>query len=147
MKKYNQELIVGIFLIAGFLGFVYISLQLGELPFLSLRNHYHVSAVFNDVSGLKDGASVELAGVSIGRVQKIGLSNDRAELILQIHENVRISDDSIASIKTSGIIGDKYVRITPGGSENFLGPGDEIFETESALDLEELLGRYIFGDL
>jgi phospholipid/cholesterol/gamma-HCH transport system substrate-binding protein len=147
MRRFNQEFVVGLFLIAGFLAFVYISLQLGEFSFLSMRNHYQVSARFNDISGLKEGAAVELAGVSIGRVQKIGLINDRARVTLQIAEGVEISDDAIASIRTQGIIGDKYVRITPGGSEKLLGQGDEIVETESAVDIEELISKYIFGDL
>jgi phospholipid/cholesterol/gamma-HCH transport system substrate-binding protein len=147
MKKISQEFMVGLFLVAGFLAFVYISLQLGDLPFLSLRNHYQVTARFNDVSGLKEGAAVELAGVPIGRVQSIVLSNDRAQLIMQIQDGLEITSDAIASIRTRGIIGDKYVRITPGGSDDLLSPGGEIFETESAVDLEELVSRYIFGDM
>jgi phospholipid/cholesterol/gamma-HCH transport system substrate-binding protein len=147
MRKLNQEFVVGLFLIAGFLSFAYISLQLGELPFLSLRNHYQISARFNDISGLKEGAAVELAGVSIGRVQAIGLINGRAKVAMQIREGIEITDDAIASIRTQGIIGDKYIRIIPGGSEKLLKQGDEIFETESAVDIEELISKYIFGDL
>jgi phospholipid/cholesterol/gamma-HCH transport system substrate-binding protein len=147
MRKLNQEFVVGLFLIAGFLAFAYISLQLGEFSFLSLRNYYQVSARFNDISGLKEGAAVELAGVSIGRVQRIGLINDRAKVTMQIREGVEITDDAIASIRTQGIIGDKYVRIIPGGSEQLLKQGDEIFETESTVDIEELISKYIFGDL
>jgi phospholipid/cholesterol/gamma-HCH transport system substrate-binding protein len=147
MRKMNQEFVVGLFLIAGFLAFVYISVQLGEVPFLSMRNYYQVSARFNDISGLKEGAAVELAGVNIGRVQKISLTNDRARVTMQIREGVEITDDAIASIRTQGIIGDKYVRIIPGGSENLLKPGAEIFETESAVDIEELISKYIFGDV
>ena len=148
MKKFNTDMIVGLFLVAGFLCFVWLSLRLGEFSFLAARDSYVLSAAFDNVSGLKKGAVVEIAGVRIGSVERIDLDGDyRAEVAMRIDNGVRIGDDAIASIRTKGIIGDKYVRIIPGGSEDFLGNGDRIEDTESAVDLEELVSKYIFGDM
>ncbi len=148
MRKLNTDIIVGLFLVTGFLCFVWLSLRLGEFSFLAARNSYVLSAAFDNVSGLKKGAVVEIAGVRIGSVERISLrDDDRAEVALRIDMGVKIGDDAIASIRTKGIIGDKYVRIIPGGSEDYLGDGDRITDTESAVDLEELVSKYIFGDM
>ena len=147
MKKINLEMIVGLFVIGGFLAFVYISLQFGEFSFLA-TNDYTIEAEFNNVSGLKRGAVVEIAGVTVGRVERIHLAeNDQAKIAMLIANGVNITEDAIASIRTQGIIGDKYIKISHGGSDVMLKDGDLIFETESAVDLEELVSKYIFGDL
>lgn len=146
MRKINFDALVGLFVLAGFLAFVYMSLQLGEFSVFSMEKTYSVEAIFENVSGLKRGALVEMAGVNIGKVSNLFLGeNDRAHVQLQINKGVKITDDAIASIKTQGIIGDKYIKISQGGSEKLLGDGDVITETESALDLEELVSKYIFG--
>lgn len=146
MKKPNLDLVVGLFIIAGFLAFVYVSLQLGEFSIFARGDQYRITAKFNDISGLKEGAAVEMAGVNIGSVQKIGLAEgDRAEVTLRIRKEVKITEDAMASIRTQGIIGDKYVRISQGGDEEYLKDGAVITETESAVDLEELVSKYIFG--
>ncbi|MDG4476387.1 outer membrane lipid asymmetry maintenance protein MlaD [Thiovibrio frasassiensis] len=146
MKKINFDAMVGLFVLAGFLAFVYMSLQLGEFSVFSMEKTYSVQATFENVSGLKRGALVEMAGVNVGKVSTIALGeNDRAQVHLQINNGVKITDDAIASIKTQGIIGDKYIKISQGGSEDVLVDGGVISETESALDLEELVSKYIFG--
>ncbi|MFA6284291.1 MAG: outer membrane lipid asymmetry maintenance protein MlaD [Desulfurivibrionaceae bacterium] len=146
MKKINFDAIVGLFVLAGFLAFAYMSLQLGEFSVLSMEKTYSVHAIFSNVSGLKRGALIEIAGVNVGKVSNISLGeNDQAKVQLQINNGVKISDDAIASIKTQGIIGDKYIKISPGGSEELLADGGFITETESAVDLEELVSKYIFG--
>jgi len=146
MKKINFEFIVGLFVVAGFLSFVYISLQLGEFSVFAMDKYYKVQAEFNNVSGLKRGATVEVAGVVVGKVSNIMLSKgDQAQVTMMIGNGVKVTDDAIASVKTQGIIGDKYVRISEGGSDVLLKDGDWITETESALDLEELVSKYIFG--
>lgn len=146
MKKINFDAIVGLFVLAGFLAFVYMSLQLGEFSVFSMEKTYSVRATFGNVSGLKRGALVEMAGVNVGKVSNISLGeNDRAQVELLINNGVKITDDAIASIKTQGIIGDKYIKISQGGSEELLADGAVITETESALDLEELVSKYIFG--
>lgn len=148
MKKINLELIVGFFLIAGFCAFAYISLQFGEFSVFTRQQNYTVLADFDSVSGLKKGAVVSMAGVNIGKVSKITLSSDEmARVSLFLTKDIKLTDDAIASIKTQGIIGDKYIRISQGGSDDYLAEGDILTETESAIDLEELVSKYIFGDV
>jgi phospholipid/cholesterol/gamma-HCH transport system substrate-binding protein len=148
MKKVNFDAIVGLFVLTGFLAFVYMSLQLGEFSVFSLEKTYTVQATFNNVSGLKRGALVEMAGVNVGKVSAISLGeNDRALVHLQINNGVKITDDAIASVKTQGIIGDKYIKISQGGSDELLADGGFLSETESAVDIEELVSKYIFGDV
>ncbi len=148
MKKNNVEAIVGLFLIAGFLAIAWVSLQFGEFSVFTRQQHYTLKADFDSVSGLKKGALVSMAGVDIGRVSGISLSEDaQASVLLFLEKDVRISEDAIASVKTQGIIGDKFIWISQGGSDDFLAEGDVITETESALDLEELVSKYIFGDV
>ncbi len=146
MKKISFDAIVGLFVLTGFLAFVYMSLQLGEFSVFSMEKTYVVRANFGNVSGLKRGALVEMAGVNVGKVSTISLAeNDQAQVWLQINNGVKITDDAIASIKTQGIIGDKYIKISQGGSANLLVDGSFMTETESAVDLEELVSKYIFG--
>ncbi len=146
MKKINVELVVGIFMILGFAGFAYIAIKLGDVDLFGKQNNYPVSASFNSVSGLKEGAFVEIAGVRIGKVSSIRLDPDEYEAVvtLTIDNAVKLQEDSIASIRTAGIMGDRFVNITPGGAEEYIEPGGEIEETESAISLEELISKYIF---
>jgi phospholipid/cholesterol/gamma-HCH transport system substrate-binding protein len=145
MKKMNLEMIVGLFLLTGFASFSFIAIKMGDIN-LFMKDSYPVSARFVSISGLKEGAVVELAGVKVGKVSGIALDAGDYEAVvhLDISKAVRLSDDSIASIRTAGIIGDRFIKLTPGGSEDYLGPGDEIQETESAISLEELVSKYIF---
>jgi phospholipid/cholesterol/gamma-HCH transport system substrate-binding protein len=148
MKKINLELIVGLFLLAGFAAFAFISVQFGEFSVFSQGKNYSVKADFDEISGLKKGANVAMAGVNIGKVAQISLNDDnQAEIVMDIAKDVKITDDAIASIKTQGIIGDKYVKISQGGSDDYLNEDDFITETESAVDLEELISKYVFGDV
>ena len=105
------------------------------------------SARFQSVSGLKSGASVEMAGVQIGQVEEITLDNvTRVAVVrMNITKDIALSDDAIATVSTSGLIGDKFIKISPGGSDLILKPGESITETESSLNLEELVGKYVFG--
>ncbi len=146
MKKVNLDLMVGLFVVAGFLAFVYMSVQLGEFSPFAVKDQYTVVAEFSNVSGLKRGAVVEIAGVPVGKVAAIDLDDtDRALVTMYINRGVAVSEDAIASIKTQGIIGDKYIRISPGGSDVVMADGGRLMETESALDIEELVSKYVFG--
>lgn len=148
MKKFNLEFTVGLFLLAGFLCFGYLSLQLGEVSFFAGNNHYTLVADFDSISGLKEGAVLEISGVTIGKVTRVMLGeDDRARVYLQIPNGVVIYEDTVASVRTQGIIGDKYIRIIQGGSDEILHDGDFIAETESAIDIEEMVSKYIFGDV
>ena len=145
MKKTTLELIVGSFLLAGFISFAWLAVKMGDLdPFGN--ETYPVTARFTSISGLKAGTTIELAGVVVGKVSKIELDAGEYEAVvhLNIDKTVELTDDSIASVRTSGIIGDKFIKLTPGGSEIFLEAGDEIDETESSISIEELISKYIF---
>ncbi len=144
-KKFNVEIAVGIFLVVGFLCFAYISIKLGDVNLFGERS-YEIKARFASISGLKKGATVEIAGVNVGKVSDINLDQEDYAAVVQISINneVKIHEDSIASIRTSGIIGDRYIKISPGGADEFIKPGGEILETESAINLEELVSKYIF---
>ena len=147
MNNPRLEMVVGLFMLAGILCLGYISIKLGKMEIIG-GNYYEVSAGFNSVSGLKPGARVELAGVEIGKVDKITLdpeNNDRALALMRINRDVKLSDDVIASIRTSGIIGDKFIKLKPGGSEKMLSNKGKIRETESAIDIEELISKFIHG--
>lgn len=145
MKKINTELVVGIFMIAGFLAFVYLSTQMGEFSIFSLERNYRVVAEFDSVTGLKVGAGIEIAGVNIGKVSSITLGEDGlAKVTMLVNREIKITNDAIASIRTQGLIGDKYIKITQGADEEMLQDGKVIFDTESSIDIEELVSKYIF---
>ena len=147
MNSAKLELVVGVFMLIGILCLGYLSIKLGKMELIG-GNNYRISARFDSVSGLKPGARVELAGVEIGTVERIGLSNasgDQAEVTMKIKDGITISDDVIASVRTSGIIGDKFIKLKPGGSDQLLKNGGKIRETESSIDIEELVSKFIHG--
>jgi len=145
MKNINTELIVGLFMIAGFLAFSYLSLQMGEFSIFNLEKNYSLEAEFENISGLKVGAGIEIAGVNIGKVARIELAEQGlAKVTLLINQDVEITEDAIASIRTQGFIGDKYIKIVQGADEEMLKEGGLIFDTESSIDFEELVSKYIF---
>ena len=147
MKKSSIETSVGIFMFIGILCVGYLTIHLGKMDWIG-SDHYQLRALFQSVSGLKVGANVEMAGVQIGSIEAISLDHKRkiAEVTMKVDNDVQLEEDVIASIKTAGLIGDKYIMISPGGSDVILKPGEVIFETESALDLEDLISKYLFGD-
>jgi phospholipid/cholesterol/gamma-HCH transport system substrate-binding protein len=145
MKKINTEFVVGIFMLAGFLAFAYLSSQMGEFSVFDLERNYSLVAEFDNVSGLKVGATIEIAGVTIGKVSDVSLAEDGlAKVSMLVNQGVKISGDAIASIRTQGLIGDKYIKIIQGADEEMLADGGEIFDTESSIDFEELVSKYIF---
>jgi phospholipid/cholesterol/gamma-HCH transport system substrate-binding protein len=148
MKKASIETAVGLFVLIGILCVGYLTVKLGKMEILG-KDYYSVDAQFDSVTGLKVGANVEMAGVPIGKVEAIALDPERqvARVRLKIQQSVVLTDDTIASVKTAGMIGDKYIKLSPGGSDLILKSGDTIIETESALDLEELISKYVFGGL
>ncbi|UCD65870.1 MAG: outer membrane lipid asymmetry maintenance protein MlaD [Deltaproteobacteria bacterium] len=145
MKKINTEFVVGIFMLAGFLAFVYLSTQMGEFSVFSLERNYQIEAEFDNVSGLKVGATIEIAGVNVGKVSGISLGEQNlAKVTMLINQDIKVTADAIASIRTQGLIGDKYIKIIQGADEEMLADGGEIFDTEAAIDFEELVSKYIF---
>jgi phospholipid/cholesterol/gamma-HCH transport system substrate-binding protein len=148
MRQSSVELGVGIFVVLGIICVGYLTFRLGEVEVLG-DNYYLLNARFSSVTGLKVGAQVEIAGVQVGQVDGIVLDpKDLVALVrLKIREAIRLSDDVIASVKTAGLLGDKYILLSPGGSDRILQPGELIVETEPALDIEGLISKYAFGKL
>jgi phospholipid/cholesterol/gamma-HCH transport system substrate-binding protein len=147
MNMVKLEMTVGVFMVIGILCLGYLSVKLGKMELLG-GDYYTISAGFDSVSGLKPGARIEVAGVEVGKVERIALdpkSNDRALAIMKIQSGVKITDDVIASVRTSGIIGDKFIKLKPGGSDILLKNNGKIQETESAIDIEELVSKFIHG--
>jgi len=144
MEKAKLELVVGIFVLVGLACLAYLSIKLGKLEVVG-RGLYEVEADFTSASGLKAGSTIEIAGVEVGRVKKIELKESRASVTLAVQDSIKLYTDTIASIKTRGIIGEKYVSLSPGGGGDPLPPGTKIRDTESGLDLEELVSQYIHG--
>jgi len=146
MKKFDLELAVGFFMIVGIICLGYLSVKLGRMEVFRGEG-YEIQAIFSNSGGLKTGSSVVIAGVEVGRVKQIILNDYQAEVLINLPLNVKIQEDSIASIKTKGLIGEKYVGITPGGSEKVIEPGGRIRDTQPAVDMEELISKYVFGKL
>lgn len=147
MKSISKELYVGLFVLIGLLCAGYLTVVLGGVSMFSAKG-YKLYAYFTSVSGLKDGASIEMAGVEIGNVSEITLDKERleAKVAFRINQGIQLSEDSIASIKTAGIIGEKYISISPGGSDIMLEEEEAFNNTESALDIESLVRKFIFKD-
>ena len=148
MKKYSKETAVGIFMVLGLLCITYMTVKLGHIGFFS-ENSYSLYAQFNSVTGLRVGNPVNMLGLEIGRVAGFKMDQEKQVAVaeLKIKNGIHIYDDAIASIKTEGLIGDKYISIDAGGGGALLKPGDAITETESPTDIMELVSKYAFGDV
>jgi phospholipid/cholesterol/gamma-HCH transport system substrate-binding protein len=146
MKRFNLEIIVGLFVIVGLLALGYLSVKLGQVS-IGQGNTYIVTARFPTISGLRRGAAVEVAGVSVGRVEQIALQDYEALVTLRLSQEVKVQEDAIVSIRTRGLIGDQYVRITPGGSDRLIAPGGRIRDVEAPLDIEEMIRQFIQGKI
>jgi len=146
MKKTTIDTCVGIFVLIGIACVGYLTIKLGKMEWIG-QNHYSIFANFDSITGLRKGGQIEMAGVQIGHIADISLDLEKqvAVVEMKIQNEVVLTDDVIASVKTAGLIGDKYIKLSPGGSDEILKPGDLITETESALDLEELVSKYVFG--
>jgi len=145
MKSINKEFYVGVFVLICLFCTGYLTIVLGGVRLFSPKG-YTLYAYFTSISGLKNGAGVEMAGVEIGNVSEITLDKERleAKVAFRINQGIALSEDSIASIKTAGIIGEKYVSVSPGGSDIMLEDKDTFDNTESALDIESLVRKFIF---
>jgi phospholipid/cholesterol/gamma-HCH transport system substrate-binding protein len=146
MERGKLELVVGLFVLVGVICLGYLAIKLGKLELVG-GDYYEIQAEFSSTSGLKNGASVEIAGVEVGRVKDIGLKDDRAQVVLAIQDGITIYDDAIASIKTRGIIGEKFMELSPGGAGERLKNGATIVDTESGIDLEQVISQFIHGNV
>ena len=146
MKKFDLELAVGLFIIAGILCLGYLSIKLGKMEIMGSKG-YEIYGVFSNVGGLKVGSSVEIAGVTVGRVTSVSLGDYQAHVVLNLPKDLRIQEDAIVSVRTRGLIGEKYIEIAPGGSEAIIKPGGRIQDTQPAIDMEDLIAKYVFGKI
>ena len=146
MKKSYVEFVVGLFLALGVLSLAYLSVKIARKDFFNVGG-YEVQARFSNGSGLRKGSSILIAGVEVGRVKKITLQDYEAKVVMMLEPGIVLQSDSIASIKTKGLIGEKYIEITPGGADDRIKAGGTIRDTEPAMDLEGLISRYVQGTL
>ena len=144
MKRGKTETAVGLFLLAGIACLMYLSLRLGKLEVIG-GDRVPVVAEFSSVTGLRPGASVEIAGVEVGRIGSITIRDYKAVVGMEIRKGIALQEDAIASVRTRGLIGDKYISISPGASDRLIPPGGKIRETESAVDLEGIIGQFVHG--
>lgn len=146
MKKGTLEAVVGLFMLIGFSALIYLALQLGEVQWLTSSSTYSLNAEFDNVSGIKKGASVQVAGVVVGSVDGIRLGSDQFALLsMRIDKSLQVPIDSIVSVKSQGIIGDKFIQISLGGDEELFKEGEIVTDTESAIDIESLISKFAFG--
>lgn len=148
MKQSKLELLVGIFVMLGLAAVAYLTVKLGAGALLG-GDTYVIEARFTNAGGLNTGSSVVVAGVSVGRVEGIRVDDKDYSAIatLRVRSGMHLPTDTIASIKTTGLIGDKYVLLAPGAEEATLKAGDRITDTESSVDLESLIGKMAFGSV
>ncbi|MGE0386422.1 MAG: outer membrane lipid asymmetry maintenance protein MlaD [Gammaproteobacteria bacterium] len=141
----RREIAVGLFMIAALACAAWLATRAGQLPFAD-AGRYTLSARFTSVSGLREGAAVEMAGVRVGSVRAIRFDPRHFEAVveLSLDRAVQLRSDAIASIRTAGIVGDRFVKISQGGAEQVLAPGEEIDSTEPAILIEELIAKYVF---
>ena len=148
MKKYTQETVVGVFVVIGLFAIAYMTVKLGNVGFLGEQS-YSLIAKFSSVTGLRTGSPVNMLGLEVGRVESFEMDqeNQVAVVTLKINNGIQIYDDAIASIKTEGLIGDKFISIDAGGGGDLLENGDTITDTESPTDIMDLVSKYAFGDV
>ncbi|MCC5840086.1 MAG: outer membrane lipid asymmetry maintenance protein MlaD [Opitutales bacterium] len=148
MRKLKIETLVGLFVLVGLVAIAYLSIKIGGARFFG-GDHYELQARFTNVGGLNRGADVRIGGVSIGQVTEVRLDHETfaAMVRFRVPVGLELEDDTIASIRTSGLIGDRFISLSPGGSGIVLAPGDILFDTESAIELESLISRFAFGSV
>lgn len=148
MKQSKLELFVGGFVLLGIAAVIYLTIKLGA-GFIVGGDTYVIEARFTNAGGLNAGSNVLVAGVPVGRVEEIRVDEKDYSAIatLRVDSSLRLPTDSMASIKTTGLIGDKFVALAPGADDTWLESGARITMTESAVDLESLIGKMAFGSV
>jgi phospholipid/cholesterol/gamma-HCH transport system substrate-binding protein len=148
MNTRGLEITVGAFMAAGLVALFFLAMQVSNLASITASEGYEVKARFDNIGGLKVRSPVSMAGVRIGRVVDIGYDQENFEAVVTMSIDPaysQIPDDSIAKIYTSGLLGEQYVGLDPGGSLENLKAGSEVMMTQSALVLEEIIGQFLFS--
>lgn len=146
MKNSKLEFVVGLFLLIGTACIAYLSVRVARSDFFA-EGGYEVRAMFGNCSGIRHGSPVMIAGVEVGRVKEVRLEEYEARVRMTLNPDVLLQKDAIASIKTKGLIGEKFIEITPGASDEMIQPGGLIHDTEPALDIERLISKFVHGNL
>jgi phospholipid/cholesterol/gamma-HCH transport system substrate-binding protein len=147
MNNRTIEFLVGCFMLAGLAAIFYLAIQIGSAQLLN-KDSYELQARFSSASGVNPGSRIEIAGVRVGTVKEIVLDERFFAIVtLELPNAIELDDDTIASVKTAGLIGDRFIELDPGGSGFLLEPGDMIVDTESALDIESLISRFALGGI
>ena len=146
MNHSRTDILVGLFVLVGITCLGYLAIRLGKLELFGAQG-YVLFADFASVAGLKPGDPVEIAGVKVGRVESMGLADDKARLTLRLNDGVKLQEDVIASVRARGLIGDKFVLVSPGASDKIIPAGGRIRETDSPPDIPDLIGKIVGGDL
>lgn len=145
MKKI--KITVGLFVLIGMVSIYFLAFRVGQDRLIGEKT-YQLTAIFNNLSGVSKNGRVEIAGVRVGSVASIELNKEfQAIAQLDIYQGINLDDDTMASVKTSGLIGDRFIELIPGGSGIFLESGDFIIDTQSALDLESLISKFGLGNV
>lgn len=147
MTREKTDFWVGLFVVLGVIALVFLALRAGNMSTFSFAPTYQVTAHFDNLGGLKVRAPVKSSGVVVGRVASIGFDNQRYQAVvtLDLEQQFTFPTDSSASILTSGLLGEQYIGLTPGGEENMLTSGSEIQFTQSAVVLEELISKFLYN--
>lgn len=148
MKRSGVDLLVGLFVLLGFAALVFLALRAGNMSSaVGLGDTYRATARFDNIGGLKPRAAVRSAGVVVGRVEAIAFDDKsyQAEVVLALDVRYKFPKDSSVKILTSGLLGEQYLGLTPGGDEEMLVAGDRITLTQSAVVLENLIGQFLYG--
>jgi phospholipid/cholesterol/gamma-HCH transport system substrate-binding protein len=147
MGKKGVETLVGLFVLLGLAGLVFLSLQAANLASFGNRDSYTVTAKFDNIGGLKARAPVRSAGVTVGRVTSIRLdpATYQGVVTMEIDKDVTFPKDSSARILTAGLLGDQYIGLEPGPSDQMLAAGGSISQTQSAVVLESLISQFLFN--
>ena len=147
MERTKLDLWVGMFVVAGIAALVMLALKVGNLSTYNVSDSYQVQAFFSNIGGLKPKASIKSAGVLVGRVTDISLDTERyeAKVTMSLDKRYQFPKDTFANILTSGLLGEQYIGLAPGGDSEMLKGGDQIKKTQSAMVLEDLIGKFIYS--
>lgn len=147
MERTTMDLWVGIFVVAGIAALVMLAMKVGNLSTYNVSDTYQVQAYFTNIGGLKPKASVKSAGVLVGRVTGITLDTERYEalVVMSLDQRYQFPRDTFANILTSGLLGEQYIGLMPGGDNEMIKNGGIIKKTQSAAVLEELIGKFIYN--
>ena len=147
MNNRKIEFLVGSFVLVGLIAVLYLAIQVGSARFFG-SDSYTITARFSSASGVNPGSRVEIAGVRVGTVKDVVLNDSFYAIVtLELPNTLKLDDGTIASVKTAGLIGDRFIHLSPGGFGDPIEQGFQIVDTESALDIESLISRFALGGI